>query len=116
MLALASPAAAQGPLVEGGENPLYGPARPSAESARLPRRERAVSFTREDILREDGRPGTRTRIVGSLPLAANAELNLGLISVAHAGAKEFDRRRVDPSREVVPPRSRIAAVGLSLRF
>jgi hypothetical protein len=115
-LILASPAAAQGRFVEGGEYQSYGPAPPDESGAALPREARVLNFSADEGLDASGRPAAGSGIVGSLPLAVNADLHLGLISVVHAGARELDRRRTDLSREIRPPQSRVAAVGVSLRF
>jgi hypothetical protein len=118
MLVLASPAAAQGQIMEGGEYLTYGPALPDDEEygGALPDLASALDVSRGREGGASGRTATRNRIVGSMPLADNADLNLGLISVVHVGARELDRRRTDLSREIRPPESRIAAVGVSLRF
>ena len=115
MLALASPAAAQGQSVEGGECSSYGPARPGVDNTSADEA-RPLDFGFSPAPDASGRPEERSRIVGSMPLAANADLNLGLISVVHGGARELDRRRTDLSREMRPPESRVAAVGVSWRF
>lgn len=116
LLALASPAAAQGP------DPAEGDYRGGDSSSAWDADESDFG-TDADLVPVDARSfdGTprgrgRDRIVGSLTLAGNADVKVGLISVVHAAPKELARRRIDIGREVRPPESRVAAVGFSLRF
>ncbi|HEU0135173.1 MAG TPA: hypothetical protein VFR28_10145 [Allosphingosinicella sp.] len=56
------------------------------------------------------------RLFGSLPVAENVALGVGLFSVIGTTEKEQMRRRQDPSREYRGSDTRVAAVGMSLRF
>jgi hypothetical protein len=57
-----------------------------------------------------------TAMIGSLPLTADMDVGVGFFSVVGATERELVRRRTDPSREVRSRDSRVAAVGMSLRF
>jgi hypothetical protein len=57
------------------------------------------------------------RLFRSLPVADNVDLGVGLFSVVGTTEKEQIRRRLDPSREMSGRYdTRVAAVGMSLRF
>jgi hypothetical protein len=57
------------------------------------------------------------RLFGSLPVADNVALGVGLFSVVGTTEKEQLRRRLDPAREILHSSdTRVAAVGMSLRF
>lgn len=117
ILLLAPPVAAQGQVVEGGEYNRYGP--PRVDGAARPNFSnvgRGLSFSRENVIREDGSAGSRTRLVGSLPVADNVDLGIGLFSVVGETEKETMRRRTDPMRDARPRDSKVAAVGLQIRF
>jgi hypothetical protein len=60
--------------------------------------------------------GGSTAMIGSLPLLEGMDVGVGFFSVVGATEKELVRRRTDPSREVRTRDSRVAAVGMSLRF
>jgi hypothetical protein len=57
-----------------------------------------------------------TRLLRSLPVADNFDFGVGIFSVVGETEKETMRRRTDPTQEVHGQRSKVAAVGLSLRF
>jgi hypothetical protein len=77
---------------------------------------RGLRYSANDIIRTDGSPGREARIVGSLPVGEAIDLGLGLYSVTGAEPKERQLRRVEPLRDVAPRTSRVAAVGLRMRF
>ena len=112
MLVLASPAAAQDRPGEGGEATSFGTA-PAAGR---------LSILVPQKVELDGRgvvpavDPTAPRLFGSLPVADNVELGVGLFSVVGATEKEQIRRRMDPAREFLRSGTRVAAVGMSLRF
>ncbi|HEX9953722.1 MAG TPA: hypothetical protein VGB48_00720 [Allosphingosinicella sp.] len=84
---------------------------PPVASARQPLR-----FYNDTIIREDGTPPDRRAIVGSMPLVGPVEAELGLFSVTGAKVKERELREADPMSDVQPRRSKVAAVGLRMRF
>ena len=59
---------------------------------------------------------TAPRLFGSVPVADNVAIGVGLFSVVGTTEKEQMRRRLDPSREFLRSGTRVAAVGMSLRF
>jgi hypothetical protein len=59
---------------------------------------------------------TAPRLFGSLPVADNLAVGVGLFSVLGSTEKEQMRRRLDPAREFLGSGTRVAAVGMSLRF
>ena len=66
-----------------------------------------------------GRPAPAepgTRLISTVPVADNFDLGIGIFSVVGETEKETVRRRTDPSHEIISRRSKVAAVGLSLRF
>lgn len=117
LLAIASPAAAQGPVPSDGEmRGLDSSSAWDGDEDPDPAAEAGPVLADEDLFEGDRRGRSRDRIVGSLALTGNADVKLGLISVVHAAPKELARRRTDIAREVRPPESRVAAVGFSLHF
>jgi hypothetical protein len=74
---------------------------------------RAASFSNTPFLIGSG---SSTAMIGSLPLTAGVDVGVGFFSVVGATERELVRRRTDPSREVRSRDSRVAAVGMSLRF
>ncbi|MBV8686749.1 MAG: hypothetical protein JOZ90_03785 [Alphaproteobacteria bacterium] len=110
MLALASPAAAQGQPQGGGEYRSYGPVLPPRGRAAAPRIFLALPPP------EPGPAAGAGPLVRSVPVADNAALSLGLISVAATVPREMARRRTEPLREGRTGRMGIAALGFSLRF
>jgi hypothetical protein len=75
-----------------------------------------LNLAREDVVRGDGSPATRTRLFGSLPVYEGLDVGIGIFSVIGETEKQMVRRRTDPSHEVGGQDSKVAAVGLSLRF
>jgi hypothetical protein len=113
MLVLASPAAALDRSAEGGEAKRFetAPAQ-SRPSMMVPQN---VALDSEGIvLAEDP---SAPRLFGSLPVAENLAVGVGLFSVVGTTEKEQVRRRLDPAREMLGSSgTRVAAVGMSLRF
>lgn len=100
LLVLASPAAAQGRSVEGGEHRTYRPMAPRPHSVPVP-----TAATEP-----------RISLAEMLPLPPSADLNVGFLSIPAATGREMARRRTDFSREGRRGRTGAAALGLSLRF
>jgi hypothetical protein len=115
MLVLAAPATARDRSAEVGEAKSF---RPVAAAGR-PVSHVAVSQStaiegRGVVPAEDP---TAPRLFGSLPVAENMDLGVGLFSVVGLTEKEQLRRRLDPAREMLGSKgTRVAAVGMSLRF
>jgi hypothetical protein len=122
---LASCLAAPFPAVAGGQDrsagerivPLSGISRdgPRGRAPALPETGR-FGFSSRMVTLPDGSKGKETTLLGSVPLSDRLEAGVGLFSVSGADAKERDHRRIDPLRDVGPRRSRVAAVGLRMRF
>ena len=111
-LVLASPAAALDRPEEGGEarSPrTAAPARPVA--ALVPRNVELDS--RGLVATPDP---NAPRLFGSLPVSDNLNVGVGLFSVVGTTEKEQVRRRMDPTRDFRRADTRVAAVGLSLKF
>jgi hypothetical protein len=114
-LCLAVPASAQsdgrqGPALTGMGR--LAPVQRSPLASALPQ----IRFDDEFIIREDGTPGDRRSVVGSLPLVGTVAAEVGLFSVTGATPKEREFKRSDPVADVQPRRSRVAAVGLRMNF
>ena len=111
MLVLASPAAALDRPGEGGEARSFATAaatsRTAVNSQLMALDERGVVAAVDP---------TAPRLFGSLPVADNVDLGVGLFSVVGSTEKEQVRRRMDPIREFRRSDTRVAAVGMSLRF
>ena len=118
-LCLAGPADAQGfgPSASGPNPALSGISRLSPERA-PPRVSAAPSilFANDAVIREDGTPGDRRSVVGSLPLVGQVAAEVGLFSVTGASPKEREFKRTDRISDVQPRRSRVAAVSLRMNF
>jgi hypothetical protein len=112
MLVLASPAAAMDRSMEGGEAKRFEavPAQ-SRANALVPQ---TVALDSSDIVPTVD--PTAPRLFGSLPVADNVDIGVGLFSVVGTTEKEQMRRRMDPAREFLRSGTRVAAVGMSLRF
>jgi hypothetical protein len=113
MLILASPAAALDRQVEGGEAKSFGavPAQ-SRPGTLVPQN---VALDSKDVLPAED--PSAPRLFGSLPVAENLAIGVGLFSVVGTTEKEQMRRRMDPAREMLGSSgTRVAAVGMSLRF
>ncbi|HEX8624180.1 MAG TPA: hypothetical protein VF782_03790 [Allosphingosinicella sp.] len=113
MTVLASPAAALDRSAEGGEAKRFEavPAQ-SRQGALVPQN---VALDAKDLLPVED--PSAPRLFGSLPVADNMAVGVGLFSVVGTTEKEQLRRRLDPAREMLGSSgTRVAAVGLSLRF
>jgi hypothetical protein len=112
MLVLASPAAALDRSVEGGEAKSFGAVPPQSRPGALVPQNVALD-SKEMVPVEDP---SAPRMFGSLPVADNLAVGVGLFSVLGSTEKEQIRRRLDPAREYLGSGTRVAAVGVSLRF
>lgn len=111
MLVLASPAAARDRSVEGGEiSNGTAPAQSRHRALVLPE----ATEPSQDFVAQQYPSGPR--MIGSLPVADNVRIGVGLFSVVGSTEKEQLRRRMDPARAFLPADTRVAAVGFSLRF
>ncbi len=112
VLVLAAPAGAQDLIPERGE---YFALKPlgSADEGSVPL---PTGSTPSFLDRFEDQSQGVSRTAGTLPLVSGAQLNIGLISIHHIAPRELARRRTDPYREMSGPRSRVAALALSLRF
>ncbi len=113
MLVLAPPAAAMDRSVEGGEAKRFEavPAQ-SRQGTLVPQN---VALDARDIVPPED--PSAPRLFGSLPVAENVAVGVGLFSVVGTTEKEQMRRRLDPAREMLGSTgTRVAAVGMSLRF
>lgn len=111
MLVLGSPATARDRPGEGGEARRIGAVPAESRDSLTPQ-----------ILDMDDRglvsavDPSAPRLFGSLPVSDNVDFGVGLFSVVGTTEKEQMRRRLDPSREFLRSGTRVAAVGMSLRF
>jgi len=112
MLVLASPATALDRLGEGGEAKSFGTAPAASRTGTLVPQN--VALDAKNIVPVVD--PTAPRLFGSLPVADNVDLGVGLFSVVGNTEKEQWRRRMDPAREFLGSGTRVAAVGMSLRF
>ena len=112
ILVLASPAAALDRPAEGGEAKSFGavPAQ-SRPNSLVPQN---IALDSQDMVPAED--PTAPRLFGSLPVADNLAVGVGLFSVLGTTEKEQMRRRLDPAREFLGSGTRVAAVGMSLRF
>lgn len=106
----ARPSSAHNPAITGIGRVTPGRALPVA--AQAPR----IRFTNEGIVRQDGTPGDRRAVVGSIPLVGPLAAEVGLFSVTAATPKEREMKRGDVVTDVQPRRGKVAAVGLRMRF
>ena len=97
------------PAITAAARLAKGPAPPPAWQA--PGR-----FANDSIVREAGTPGDRRAVVGSMDLIGPLAVEAGLFSVTGASPKEREAKRGDSPVDVQPRRSRVAAVGLRMRF
>lgn len=111
MLVLAAPATARDRPGEGGEAKSFDTAPAESRSVLVPQ---IVELDERDIMPAED--PTAPRLFGSVPVADNVALGVGLFSVVGTTEKEQVRRRLDPSREFLRSGTRVAAVGMSLRF
>jgi hypothetical protein len=112
MLVLAMPATARDRSMEVGEATSFGIAPAQGRANTLVPQTVALD-SRGVLPAEDP---SAPRLFGSLPVADNVALGVGLFSVVGTTEKEQLRRRMDPSREYRGSDTRVAAVGMSLRF
>jgi hypothetical protein len=113
IMVLASPAAALDRSVGDGEAKSFGavPAQ-SRPGAMVPQN---VAFDSKGMVPVED--PSAPRLFGSLPVAENVAVGVGLFSVVGTTEKEQIRRRMDPAREMLGTSgTRVAAVGMSLRF
>jgi hypothetical protein len=112
MLVLASPAAALDRSAEGGEAKRFGiePAQGRANTL-VPQ---TIALDMQSVVPAED--PTAPRLFGSVAVADNVALGVGLFSVVGTTEKEQLRRRLDPAREFRGSDTRVAAVGMSLRF
>ena len=112
MLVLASPAAALDRSVEGGEAKSFGiaPAQGRANTL-VPQ---IIALDAKGVVPAED--PSAPRLFGSVPVAENVAVGVGLFSVVGSTEKEQMRRRLDPAREFRGSATRVAAVGMSLRF
>ncbi|MEA3064189.1 MAG: hypothetical protein QOJ27_624 [Sphingomonadales bacterium] len=111
MLVLASPAAARDRSGAGGEARSFATATATSRTVN----------SQAMILDERGLvpavDPTAPRMFGSVPVADNVALGVGLFSVVGITEKEQWRRRLDPALQYGgSTATRVAAVGMSLRF
>ena len=117
MLGLASAAGAQGRPVEALEAGKSAPVLIEPERGPLFRdQRRGFSLSQQSFVREDGSPGSGTRLIGSLPVSDSVDVGVGIFSIVGQTEKESVRRRTDPQRDVRVRDGRMAAVGFALRF
>ncbi|MEA3009085.1 MAG: hypothetical protein QOJ91_777 [Sphingomonadales bacterium] len=112
MLVLASPAAALDRSAEGGEAKSFGAVPAHSRSRTLV--PQIVALDSAAVPPAEDSLATRFR---SLPVTENIAVGVGLFSVVGTTEKEQMRRRLDPAREFLGTSgTRVAAVGMSLRF
>ena len=111
MLVLAAPATARDRPGEGGEARSFETAQAASRGALV---------SQIVVLDERGIVPTvdpsAPRLFGSVPVGDNVAVGVCLFSVVGTTEKEQMRRRLDPSREFLRSGTRVAAVGMSLRF
>lgn len=114
MLVLASPATARDRSGEGGEARSFE-TMPAASRSGVLVSQNVELDSRGILPAEDP---TAPRLFGSVPVAdGNVTIGVGLFSVVGTTEKEQVRRRLDPSRAMLGSYgTRVAAVGMSLRF
>ena len=111
MLVLASPATARDRSGEGGEARSFATAPATSRTAV---NSQTVSLDERGLVPPVD--PSAPRLFGSVPVADNVALGVGLFSVVGTTEKEQMRRRLDPSRDFLRSGTRVAAVGMSLRF
>lgn len=112
MLVLATPSAARDRSMEVGEATRFesGPATSRAGTL-VPQ---SVVLDAKDVVPAED--PSAPRLFRSLPVADNVAVGVGLFSVVGTTEREQMRRRLDPAREYRGSATRVAAVGMSLRF
>lgn len=100
--------------------PSYVPSSPSLVAREgtglFPDHASGISVSQMPIVEQDGTQRVRKTLVGSLPIADNVNIGVGLFSVIGARVKEREFRRAQPMTDVFPRDKTVAAVGLSVRF
>jgi hypothetical protein len=112
MMVLASPAAALDRSVEGGEAKSFGTVPAHSRSGTLVPQNVELDESAIAPAEDPSEP----RLFRSLSVAENMAVGVGLFSVLGTTEKEQVRRRLDPAREFLGSGTRVAAVGMSLRF
>ena len=113
ILVLASPAAALDRSGEGGEVKSFGAVPAQSRPGTLVPQTVALDPSAIAPPEDPSAP----RLFRSLPVADNVAVGVGLFSVVGSTEKEQIRRRMDPAREMLGSSgTRVAAVGMSLRF
>jgi hypothetical protein len=114
MLVMAAPATARDRSGVGGEARSFETA-PAASRGGVLVPQNVELDARKILPAEDP---TAPRLFGSVPVADdNVTIGVGLFSVVGTTEKEQIRRRLDPSRAMLgADGTRVAAVGMSLRF
>jgi len=113
MMVLASPAAALDRSAEGGEAKSFGTAPAQSRPGTLVSQN--VALDAKDIVPVED--SSAPRMFGSVPVAENLAVGVGLFSVVGSTEKEQMRRRMDPARAMLGNSdTRVAAVGMSFRF
>jgi hypothetical protein len=113
MMVLASPVAALDRSAEGGEAKSFGT---------VPAQSRTGGLVPQNVELDStgiapAEDPTEPRLFRSLEVAGNMAVGVGLFSVVGNTEKEQVRRRLDPAREMLGNSgTRVAAVGMSLRF
>lgn len=82
----------------------------------FPERATGVGVSAQPFVRDDGTRGTRTGLIGSVPVAPNMNVGVGLFKINRTNARDRDLGRLQPMRDLNERRSTMAAVGMSLRF
>ncbi len=121
-LVLTTPLEAQGPAgVRGDDRAIAGPSYIRPGESRIsyfPLRENGagISLSTSPFIQQDGSAVYRKTLVGSLPLARDVSLGVGLIEVTRGSHKERSLARIRPMSDTGGRSDRIAAIGLSIRF
>lgn len=90
------------------------PAEPRVQRSRTALPE-GTQFSTEVVTLERPR-GSSVTMLRSLPVIGGINVGVGFFSVVGATEREHVRRRTDPSHAIRSRDSRVAAVGMSLRF
>ena len=121
-LVLAAPAEAQQPVdsrplaAQRLGPPDQGPAYLAPGAGLFPSQGAGLSVTTQNYSEQDGEPAIRKGLVGSVEVAPNATIGIGLFSVNRYSRREPEFRRIQPMRDVRGQEKKIAAVGLSFSF
>lgn len=121
-LVFTAPVQAQGPADVRSDTraipgPSYSPARES-RTAYLPMRDGGTGFSlsTHPIIQDDGSAVYRKTLVGSVRMAPNVTLGVGLVEITRTSHKERALSRIRPMSDTEGRSDRIAAVGLSFSF